>query len=67
MYNVLILLVYLTEPLKENLIQDFKYKEDYCRCYESYKELFVNEDFIGLLMSELGDSVKTLPENRSSF
>lgn len=57
-YNVLIILVYLTEPLKIDVIKEFQYKEELNRYYEGYKNIFVKEDFLDLIVDELKECVK---------
>lgn len=66
-FNILIILDYLTEPLKVEMIEDFKHKEDFIKNYESYKEIFAQEEFIDLIIDELKECVRKPVSERSTF
>ena len=58
-YQVLIILVFLTEPLEEDELDLFKYKEELFENFMGYKQLFGDSKFVNFLVMELSHCVKT--------
>lgn len=60
-------MVFITEPLKMSEISEFKFKKEYIRYYEEYKENFTDEAFIDLLIDELKECVKKDPQEKTKI
>ena len=60
-------MVFLTEPIEENTLENFKYRFEFLDLYEKQKILFTDKQVIEFLVVELQNCLEVDKERRSDM
>ena len=66
-YQVLMVMAFLTEPIVLSDIEKFRYRNKLCEEYDNSKILFADKDFVNILVKELSECVKKTSQTRNKF
>lgn len=66
-YQVLMVMAFLTEPIILSDVEKFRYKGKLCEEYDNSKILFTDKEFVNILVNELSECVKKPSASRNKF